>query len=254
LLSRPGLLSSTGRNLLSRRPDPDRLTHPFPRYGSQEAAAHPRCGLLRTAHAHGDAHLLGCHASRTSKPYGTKKLGLTRPSSRTPWSACCTVTPPPSSICSSGCHASLWSLLAKQDSASLLIACQRRYRLASTICLLQDSLCALLSLPFVVTAHNTDERIRPLLPSLQGFVVGLLPSIVKIGPPKFWGFLAEIAPHPNIRRLREIVRILYDTNKSIYQRRVHAVAQAEDNGAFEGSGRDILGALSEWGSSLDHDL
>jgi hypothetical protein len=73
----------------------------------------------------------------------------------------------------------------------------------------------------------------------------LLPSIVKIGPPKFRGFLAKIAPHPKIRKLREIVYLLYNTNKSMYQQRVHTVAQLENNDSSEGTARDILSALSE---------
>jgi hypothetical protein len=54
----------------------------------------------------------------------------------------------------------------------------------------------------------------------------LVPSIVKIGPPKFCGLLNEIAPHPNIQKLRQ------------------------NNGACEGTGRDIISVLSECGSSL----
>jgi hypothetical protein len=73
----------------------------------------------------------------------------------------------------------------------------------------------------------------------------LIPSIVKIGPAKFRGFLAKIAPHPNIRKLREIIYFLYNTNKSIYQERVHTIAQAENDGDCEGTGRDIISVLSE---------
>ncbi len=99
--------------------------------------------------------------------------------------------------------------------------------------------------PFVVTVqNNTDARIRPLSFPLQGFM-RLILSIVKIGPPKFRGFLTEIAPHPNIRKLREIAYFLYNTNKSIYQRRVDAVTQSENNGACGSTGRDIISVLSE---------
>lgn len=77
----------------------------------------------------------------------------------------------------------------------------------------------------------------------------LIPSVVKIGLPGFRGFLARFAPHPNIRKLREIAYFLYDTNKSKYQQRVYAVMQA-NNGACEGKGRDIIGVLSELGSVL----
>lgn len=96
----------------------------------------------------------------------------------------------------------------------------------------------------MLTAKNTDEGIRPLSFPLQGFM-RLIPSIVKIGPPSFRGFLAKIAPHPNIRKLREIIYFLYNTNKSIYQERVHTIAQAENNSKCEGTGRDIISVLSE---------
>lgn len=99
-------------------------------------------------------------------------------------------------------------------------------------------------IPFVVTTQNGDERIRPLSFPLQGFM-RLIPSIVKIGPAKFRGFLAKIAPHPNIRKLREIIYFLYNTNKSIYQERVHTIAQAENNGDYESTGRDIISVLSK---------
>jgi hypothetical protein len=82
----------------------------------------------------------------------------------------------------------------------------------------------------------------------------LIPSIVKIGSPEFRGLLARFAPHPNIRKLREIAYFLYDTNKSIYQQRVHTVTQAENNGACEGKGRDIISVLSESGLSQDRGL
>lgn len=90
----------------------------------------------------------------------------------------------------------------------------------------------------------SDGKIRPLSFPLQGFM-RLIPSIVRIGPPKFRGFLAKITPHPNIRKLREIIYFLCDTNKAIYQQRVHTIAQAEKNGACEGTGKDIVSVLSE---------
>lgn len=69
-----------------------------------------------------------------------------------------------------------------------------------------------------------------------------MPSIVKMGTPRFWGFLAMIAPHPKIRKLREIIYFMHNTNKSIYQRRVHNITQAEKIGS-ENAGRDIISVL-----------
>src|SRR5258708_34621004 len=121
---------------------------------------------------------------------------------------------PPSLTCWFSHDASPWSLLARLESAYLLTLCPKRHHLMN-ICSLH--VCFLVFFPFVVTVqNNTDARIRPLSFPLQGFM-RLIPSIVKIGPPKFRGFLTEIAPHPNIRKLREIAYFLYNTNKSIYQ-------------------------------------
>jgi hypothetical protein len=90
----------------------------------------------------------------------------------------------------------------------------------------------------------TDKRHSPLSFPLQGFM-RLIPSIVKIGSPGFRGFLAKIAPHPNIRKLREIIYFLYNTNKSIYQKRMHAITEAVENDADEGTDRDIISVLSK---------
>jgi hypothetical protein len=79
-----------------------------------------------------------------------------------------------------------------------------------------------------------------------------IPSIVDIGPPALRGFLAKIAPHRDIRKLREIVYFLYDTNKSIYQQKTRVIARAEKNGN-QGTGRDIVSALSKYGLSFIFD-
>jgi len=90
------------------------------------------------------------------------------------------------------------------------------------------------------------KQLIPLSFPLQGFM-RLIPHIVKIGPRKFRAFLARIAPHPNIRKLREIIYFLYDTNKSIYRERVQEIAQADN----DDTGRDIVSVLSEHSLSLD---
>lgn len=78
-----------------------------------------------------------------------------------------------------------------------------------------------------------------------------LPSIVNRSSPAFRGFLAKIAPHPDIRKLRKIVYFLYDTHKSIYRQKVHAIAQAENDSARGPTDRDIISVLSEFGSIFD---
>jgi hypothetical protein len=74
-----------------------------------------------------------------------------------------------------------------------------------------------------------------------------IPSIVGLDPWTLRGFLTKIAPYRDIRRLREIIYFLYDTNKSIYQQKAHAIVDAEQNGAGEGAGRDIASVLGECG-------
>ena len=106
---------------------------------------------------------------------------------------------------------------------------------------------ALFSLSLFFDRH-AHRDISPLSFPLQGFM-RLIPSIVKIGTPSFRGFLAKIAPHPNIRKLREIIYFLFNTNTSIYQQRVHDITQAEKIGS-ENTGRDIVSVLSANSSSF----
>ncbi len=101
--------------------------------------------------------------------------------------------------------------------------------------------------PWLLDCH-AHKQCSPLSFPLQGFM-RLIPSIVKIGTPRFRGFLAKIAPHPNIRKLREIIYLLYDTNKSIYRQRVHDITQAEKIGA-KNTGRDIVSVLSAYSPSF----
>jgi hypothetical protein len=89
--------------------------------------------------------------------------------------------------------------------------------------------------------------------SLRGFL-RFIPSIVNMGTPRFWGFLAIIAPHPKIRKLREIIYFMHNTNKSMYQRRVHNIMQAEKIGS-ENAGSDIMSILSAFSRCFSgHDI
>ena len=80
-----------------------------------------------------------------------------------------------------------------------------------------------------------------------------IPSIVNRSSPAFRGFLAKIAPHPDIRKLRKIVYFLYDTHRSIYRQKAHAIAQAENDSAREpaATDRDIISVLSKFGHIFD---
>ena len=66
--------------------------------------------------------------------------------------------------------------------------------------------------------------------------------------------MAKIAPHRDIRKLREVVYFLYGTHKSIYQQKARVIAQEEKNGRNQGTDQDIVSVLSEYGLSfiLDH--
>jgi len=87
-----------------------------------------------------------------------------------------------------------------------------------------------------------SKQLIPLWLPLRGFM-RLIPSIVNRSSPAFRGFLAKIAPHPDIRELRKIVYFLYDTHKSIYRQKAHAIAQAENDGARGPTDRDIISVL-----------
>ncbi|KAI0300584.1 hypothetical protein B0F90DRAFT_435161 [Multifurca ochricompacta] len=66
---------------------------------------------------------------------------------------------------------------------------------------------------------------RPSLLPLQDFM-RLIPYIVKFGSPDFRGFLARIAPHANMRKLREITYFQHNTNTSICWEIIHSTEQA----------------------------
>ncbi|KAH9975384.1 cytochrome P450 [Lactifluus volemus] len=91
---------------------------------------------------------------------------------------------------------------------------------------------------------------QPSFISSSGFM-RLIPSIVKIGSPGFRGFLAKIAPHPNIRKLKEIIYLLYNSNKSIYEQRLRAITDTAKNGADKDTGRDIVSVLVKQNKSAD---
>ncbi|KAI0052745.1 cytochrome P450 [Auriscalpium vulgare] len=88
--------------------------------------------------------------------------------------------------------------------------------------------------PYMVAA----KQLIPLSFPLQGFM-RLIPHLVKIGSPEFRGFLAGIAPHANIRKLKEIIYFLYETNSSVFRGRVKDLGR--DDRSAEAS--DIISAL-----------
>ena len=74
----------------------------------------------------------------------------------------------------------------------------------------------------------------------------LIPYIVKLGSPRLRGFLAGTAPHPNIRKLKEIIYFLYETNSSVYRKRLDDLSKGDDAAkTMIGNGKDIITILSK---------
>jgi hypothetical protein len=74
-----------------------------------------------------------------------------------------------------------------------------------------------------------------------------IPYIVRLGPPSLLGMLAAIAPHPNIRKLRQIAYSLYDANATLYQTRKRAMRAESsikpDGSGWSGQGEDVISVL-----------
>ncbi|KAI0289886.1 cytochrome P450 [Multifurca ochricompacta] len=94
------------------------------------------------------------------------------------------------------------------------------------------------------------KQLIPLSFPLQDFM-RLIPYIVKFGSPNFRGFLAKIAPHPNIRKLREIIYFLHNTNSSIYRERIQSLEQESKGDGADGPRRDIISVLIQNNKGVD---
>lgn len=94
------------------------------------------------------------------------------------------------------------------------------------------------------------KQLIPLAFPLQGFM-RLIPYIVKLGSPRLRGFLAGIAPHPNIRKLKEIIYFLYETNSSVYRNRLDDLSKGDDAAkTMIGNGKDIISILIKENAAL----
>jgi len=72
----------------------------------------------------------------------------------------------------------------------------------------------------------------------------LVPTLVKLGPPKFRRFLVNLLPFENARRLRGIVDVFHNTSIEILEAKRRAM---ESDGTVEeqiGRGKDIMSILS----------
>ena len=73
----------------------------------------------------------------------------------------------------------------------------------------------------------------------------LLTTLVKLGPPKFRRFLVDLLPFKSVRRLRDIVDLMYKTSVEIFEEKKRALREGDEAVANQiGGGKDIMSILS----------
>jgi hypothetical protein len=73
----------------------------------------------------------------------------------------------------------------------------------------------------------------------------LLPTLVKLGPPKFRRFLVNLVPFKNVRELRDIIDVMYNTSVEILEAKKRALMEGDEAVARQiGRGKDIISILS----------
>jgi len=73
----------------------------------------------------------------------------------------------------------------------------------------------------------------------------LLPTLIKLGPPRFRRFVVDLLPFRNVRQLRDITDVMHNTSVEILEAKRRALL--EDNGAVAkqvSKGKDIISILS----------
>jgi hypothetical protein len=74
----------------------------------------------------------------------------------------------------------------------------------------------------------------------------LLPTLSKIGSPKFRRFVVDMVPWKNVRRLRDISDTLHNIAVEIYETKKRAIEEGDEAMARQiGGGKDIMSILSE---------
>jgi hypothetical protein len=72
-----------------------------------------------------------------------------------------------------------------------------------------------------------------------------LPTLVKLGPPRFRRFLVDLLPLTNVRRLRDIVDVMHNTSIEILEAKRRALKEGDEALARQiGRGKDIISVLS----------
>jgi hypothetical protein len=92
---------------------------------------------------------------------------------------------------------------------------------------------------------------RPLLFKLQFVQMYLLPTLIKIGPPRFRRFVVDHLPFKSITQLRDVVDVMHNTSVGIYDAKKRALEEGDETvkGQSEG-GRDIMSLLSTFDCNI----
>lgn len=73
-----------------------------------------------------------------------------------------------------------------------------------------------------------------------------LPTLVKLGPPRFRRFLVDLLPFKNVRKLRDIIDIMHETSVEIFESKKRAL-QEDDEAVMRqmARGQDIISILMQ---------
>ncbi|KAF8957107.1 cytochrome P450 [Flammula alnicola] len=95
--------------------------------------------------------------------------------------------------------------------------------------------------------HPFSEAVKNLVPTLSKMRVAtalLLVPLSRIGPPEFRRFVIDILPWKNLRELRDIVDVLYNTSVENFESKKKALAEGDEALANQiGQGKDIMSIL-----------
>lgn len=95
--------------------------------------------------------------------------------------------------------------------------------------------------------HPYSTAVKQLMPvqfTMFFFRVYLLPTLVKIGPPRFRRFLVGLLPFENVQRLRGIVDVMSNMSIEILEAKKRALKEGDEAIARQiGKGKDIISIL-----------
>lgn len=71
-----------------------------------------------------------------------------------------------------------------------------------------------------------------------------IPFFKSLGPPAFRRVLLELAPSPDLQKIRHTVDVMTETSKSIYQEKLDALRQGDEVLLKQlGDGKDVMSIL-----------